>query len=268
MHQLLPAAIDIAVQAGEAIMAVYRRDCATVQKPDRSPLTEADLLAHRLILSRLAALSTLPVLSEESAQVEWAVRRTWKRYWLVDPLDGTKEFLNRNGEFTVNIALVDAGRPVLGVVHAPALKRTYFAAQGSGAFRRDEGADTVPIRVSPGPGPVWRVVASRSHRSAEIDGFLRFLGAVSLVSMGSALKFCLVAEGSADLYPRLGPTCEWDTAAAQCIVEEAGGAVLTDQLLPLRYNAKESLLNPHLIACGMPDARWTAFFSGRGGNGA
>jgi 3'(2'), 5'-bisphosphate nucleotidase len=268
MHELLFPVIDIAEQAGDAILAVYCRDCATFDKHDRSPLTEADLAAHHLILSRLAALSDLPVLSEESAGVAWTERSTWKRYWLVDPLDGTKEFLSRNGEFTVNLALIENGKPVLGVVHAPALKRTYFAAQGQGAFRRDDGAEADPIRVSPRPERIWRVVGSRSHHADGMEDFLRHLGETALVAMGSSLKFCIVAEGFADLYPRLAPTCEWDTAAAQCIVEEAGGAVLTEGMVPLSYNAKESLLNPHFIACGARDAAWMDFFAGRGEEGA
>lgn len=261
MQELLNSIIAIAEQAGDAILPIYARDCVTIAKPDQSPLTEADLAAHCLIVAQLSALSDLPVLSEESTLVPWPERRAWTRYWLVDPLDGTKEFLNRNGEFTVNIALIDDGRPVLGVVHAPALKRTYYAAQGVGAFRRDQGMAAIPIHVAPKrPGP-WRVVGSRSHGAAETNAFLAALGDVALVAMGSSLKFCVLAEGGADLYPRMGPTCEWDTAAAQCVLEQAGGEMLAledGRLVPLRYNRKESLLNPHFIACAERSDAWAA----------
>lgn len=265
MQELLPAIIDIAEQAGAAIMPFYCHDCVTVAKQDQSPLTEADLAAHRLIVARLAAISALPVLSEESVQLPWQERRKWTRYWLVDPLDGTKEFLKSNGEFSVNIALIEEGRPVLGVVHAPALQRTYYAARGLGAFRRDQDKVPQPIHVSPKADGPWRVVGSRSHCDSRTDAFLAALGEVELVPMGSSLKFCVLAEGGADLYPRLGPTSEWDTAAAQCVVEQAGGEVLQvldDGLVPLRYNAKESLLNPDFIACAARSPAWMAFFAG------
>jgi 3'(2'), 5'-bisphosphate nucleotidase len=261
MVKLLPLIVEIVEQAGEAILAIYHKGCSAQEKQDKSPLTEADLVSHHLIVSRLSTLSDLPVLSEESAAIDWPVRKEWKRYWLIDPLDGTKEFLNRNGEFTVNIALIDGGRPVLGVVHVPVLKKTYFAARGVGAFCQEAGRQPVSLHVESSRSGSLRVVGSRSHQSEEMERFLAFLGDVSLVSMGSSLKFCLVAEGAADLYPRLAPTSEWDTAAAQCIVEEAGGEVLTDQLQPLMYNTKASLRNSHFIACGARSAGWAAFFT-------
>jgi len=185
------------------------------------------------------------------------VRAPWREFWLVDPLDGTKEFISRNGEFTVNVALVRDHRPVLGVVAAPALGLTYYAAEGVGAFRRHDGRPAEPIRVRRAADPLV-VVGSRSHRGDSLDGVLARLGPHELRPMGSALKFCLVAEGTADFYPRLGPTSEWDTAAAQAVLETAGGAVTTLDGAPLRYNARDTLLNPHFIAYGDDGRRWSA----------
>ena len=256
------AAVDIARAAGAAILEVYgQNDVAVQQKADRSPLTAADLAAHRLITTRLRALTPeLPVLSEEAAeQVAPEVRRSWRRYWLVDPLDGTKEFINRNGEFTVNIALIDAGRPCLGVVYVPVQDVCYSAAGGSqnSAFCRRGEQPEQPIRVQTPAPAVLRMVGSRSHASPAQHAFAERLGEHRLLSVGSSLKFCLVAEGSADVYPRFGPTSEWDTAAAQCVVEQAGGRVVTvDDFTPLRYNAKDSLLNPHFLVFGDAGQDW------------
>jgi 3'(2'), 5'-bisphosphate nucleotidase len=261
MRELLQSAVALAVQAAVLIEQIYETDFKVQDKADLSPLTEADLVAHNVIAGGLSALSSWPIISEEAALVDWQIRRRWERYWLIDPLDGTKEFVKRNGEFTVNIALIEHGKPILGVVVAPILKRSYFAAQGLGAFRQDWGHAPIPIHVSEhAPAAVWRVVGSRSHQSDEVKALLAFIGNVSLVSMGSSLKFCLVAEGAADLYPRLAPTSEWDTAAAQCVVEQAGGAVLTRELAPLAYNGKESIVNPHFIVCGARDPAWGDFF--------
>ena len=247
-RDLLSQVVDISQQAGQAVMAVYGREFAVAEKADASPLTEADLAAHTLIMTRLSSLlPALPILSEESAD-EAGAHRAWPRYWLVDPLDGTKEFIKRNGEFTVNIALIEAGRPVLGVVHAPALGLTYLACEGIGAFRQSESGAWSPISVREHvPGTPWRVVASRSHAGPEIEAFVARLGECELVSMGSSLKLCLVAEGRADVYPRLGPTSLWDTAAAQCVVEQAGGKVHGLDGHPLTYGAAASILNPHFI---------------------
>jgi 3'(2'), 5'-bisphosphate nucleotidase len=249
IRALLDDVIRIAQDAGDAIMTVYSRPFETTAKADASPLTEADLAAHHLIVARLAQLSpALPVLSEESGDAVMADRPTWQRFWLVDPLDGTKEFIKRNGEFTVNIALVDGERPVMGVVHAPALGITYAAAEGVGAFRL-ENAVRSAIRVSAHqPGSPWRVVASRSHAGPDTEAFLARLGECELLSMGSSLKLCLVAEGKADIYPRLGPTSLWDTAAAQCVVEQAGGCVHDLGGKTLVYGAQAPILNPHFIA--------------------
>ncbi len=260
---LLRRIVDIAQEAGREILAVYSRDFSVTEKEDSSPLTEADLASHRVIVSGLSALTPdLPVLSEESREISWDVRKTWETYWLVDPLDGTKEFIKRNGEFTVNIALVSGHRVELGVVYAPVLGRTFHAAAGRGAFVQAGDAPPHPIRVSTRRnGEPWRVVGSRSHASPALSGFLARLGEHELVSMGSSLKFCLVAEGKAHIYPRLGPTSEWDTAAAQCLVEEAGGAVVTLDGAPLLYNAKPDLLNPFFIASADPSMDWRPFFS-------
>lgn len=228
-------------------MEVYGREFSTVAKEDQSPLTEADLASHRTILAALEKINpSIPILSEESKAVSYEARSSWSRFWLVDPLDGTKEFIKRNGEFTVNIALIENGEPVLGVVHAPVLGVTYGAARGVSAFKEAEGERT-EIRVASDSGGVLRVVASRSHAGPETEAFIAGLGReVELVSIGSSLKLCLVAEGAADLYPRLGPTMEWDVAAAQAVVEGAGGTVTDLQGEALRYN-KEKLLNPNFV---------------------
>ncbi len=263
MRELLASVLQIALDAGAAILQIYQQETpaqAILDKGNDSPLTLADLAAHKAICEGLAKISNLPILSEEAATLTWEERKQWQRYWLIDPLDGTKEFLKRNGEFTVNIALIEGNRAVLGVVYAPVLQRAYFAAEGVGAMRQDQGQAAVPIQVGT-RGPTWRVVGSRSHGADAMADFMQFLGAVDLVAMGSSLKLCLVAEAAADLYPRLAPTSEWDTAAAQCVVEQAGGLVLTEQLQPLLYNSKESILNPHFIVCASKDPAWTRFFS-------
>jgi 3'(2'), 5'-bisphosphate nucleotidase len=250
---------DIAHRAGEAIMEIYQRDFAVYEKSDASPLTEADLAAHNCIVAGLEAISELPILSEESASIDWQVRQGWARYWLVDPLDGTKEFIKKNGEFTVNIALIDNGKAVLGVVYAPVLATTYVGVAGEGAYKL-QGQQQIAISPKQHQvGETWKVVGSRSHQSPEIQALLDSLkGESELVAMGSSLKLCLVAEGAAHLYPRLGPTSEWDTAAAQAVVEAAGGKVtvvsaddpLAANAALLLYNQKESLLNPFfLVSC-------------------
>ncbi|PRD18721.1 UNVERIFIED_CONTAM: cysC [Trichonephila clavipes] len=256
------AVVAIAEQAGSIVMSVYERPLVVEHKGDDSPLTEADLRSHEHIVTALrAAYPDIPVLSEESSPADAEARMTWREYWLIDPLDGTKEFIKRNGEFTVNIALVRDGMPVAGVVHAPALGLTYWGEQGAGAYKREAGAEARAIQVAQPPCEPgeWRVVGSRSHASPEFEQFMRSLPDSRLVSMGSSLKLCLVAEGAADLYPRLGPTSEWDTAAAQAVVEAAGGHVLTyPTLRPMRCNQNPaSLLNPHFIVCARPHRYWS-----------
>lgn len=256
---------NIARMAGKDILAIYDTDFDVEAKGDDSPLTEADLAAHRRIVAGLADLTPdIPVLSEESADIPWSQRQAWDRYWLVDPLDGTKEFVKKNGEFTVNIALIEHGEPVIGVVHVPVTDRTYLGCQGVGAFVQDRlgddasgDANRIEVHVPMQQPP--RVVASRSHRGADVDAFLQRLGDHEIVSMGSSLKLCLVAEGRADIYPRLGPTSEWDTAAAHAIVLAAGGRVINAESgEPLRYNTKESLLNPFFLVYGDDDIDWLA----------
>jgi len=234
----------IARLAGAKILEIYQRDFAVQIKADASPLTEADLAAHQIIAAGLAQLTPeIPVLSEEDADMEWAQRKNWQQFWLVDPLDGTKEFINKNGEFTVNIALIEEGRPVLAVVYAPVLDKLYFTDRQY-AYLRMPGKADQRLQVHK-PTPPLKVVGSRSHASPNLAHYLEKLGDFEMVSVGSSLKFCLVAEGSADIYPRLGPTMEWDTAAGHCIAEKAGAVVCTLQGQALRYNQKESLLNPY-----------------------
>ncbi|PWG62987.1 3'(2'),5'-bisphosphate nucleotidase CysQ [Sediminicurvatus halobius] len=254
--------IGIAERAGGEILNVYQGDFHVETKDDDSPLTAADRAAHACISLGLRELTPqVPVLSEEDGFPDFEERRHWPRYWLVDPLDGTKEFIKRNGEFTVNIALVEDGVPVLGVVHAPVLARSYLGVLGEGAERRDEGGRTRIATRALGDAPLTLVV-SRSHRDAAVDRLLERLPACETTSVGSSLKFCLVAEGLADLYPRFGPTSEWDTAAAQCLVEAAGGAVTRVDGTPLRYNRKASVLNPDFLAYGDPAHDWTRYLEG------
>ena len=259
---LLPAIVALAREAGLLIMQIYEGEVAVWRKGDDSPLTAADLAAHRHLMEGLARLTPpLPCLSEEGADIPFAERRGWIRYWLIDPLDGTSEFVQRNGEFTVNIALIEAGRPVLGVVHAPVLATTYSAAAGAGAWKQVGDATPIPLRTVPTRKPP-RLLTSRSHRSPELETLITRLPAHEIVNIGSALKFGLVAEGGADLYPRLGPTAEWDTAAGQCIVEQAGGSVTHITGSPLRYNTKESLINPHFLVAGEIGYPWQQYVSG------
>jgi 3'(2'), 5'-bisphosphate nucleotidase len=257
---LLDPVAALALKAGTRILEIYHSDEFSVQeKDDRSPLTAADLASHHTIIGGLAELTPeIPVLSEESASLPYAERATWQQYWLVDPLDGTREFINRNGEFTVNIALIDDQRPVLGVVHVPVQDRTYVGCEGVGAERRERDGKPVAIHVSGSSDARARIVGSRSHRGASLDRFLERVGDYDMVPMGRSLKFCVVAEGGADIYPRLGPTSEWDTAAAQAVVEQAGGKVVTLDGKPMKYNAKADILNPHFMVIGSTDRNWLA----------
>ena len=253
--------IRIARAAGQAILEVYNRGFEVRNKDDNSPLTEADLASHQVIIAGLEELTPqIPVLSEESASVSYETRRNWERYWLVDPLDGTREFIKRNGEFTVNIAMVEAGRPVLGVVHVPVSGAVYAGDVAHGAFLEDAAGRRQPLRVATRRATPLRVAGSRSHAGDSLRAFLGRVGEHELKSMGSSLKLCLVAEGKADIYPRLGPTSEWDTAAAQAVVEAAGGSVTDTALRPLRYNQKESLLNPYFLVFGDTSVNWSEYF--------
>ncbi|MFO7964554.1 MAG: 3'(2'),5'-bisphosphate nucleotidase CysQ [Desulfobacterales bacterium] len=267
----LVAAANAAVEAGKAILEIYRSDFTVHRKADRSPLTQADRLSHDIIVRSLRPFH-IPLLSEEGKSFSYRVRRKWHRLWIVDPLDGTKEFVNRNGEFTVNIALVEHHTPIMGVVYIPIRDLLFFGFQSTGSFKRvDADAFLRSARLSPFSGKAvdallktasrlplektgsdaFTIVGSRSHASAELESFVQTIKRqkekVTFISAGSSMKFCLVAEGSADIYPRFGPTMEWDTAAGQAIAENAGMCVLDrNTQKPLVYN-KENLLNPWFI---------------------
>jgi 3'(2'), 5'-bisphosphate nucleotidase len=262
LPELMPLAVRAALAAGRTILDVYAgADFGVEIKSDRSPLTIADRRAHRVIGEGLAA-SGLPVLSEEGRDISYEERRGWTSFWMVDPLDGTKEFIKRNGEFTVNIALIRSGAPVLGVVYAPVLDILYAGREGLGAFKTERAGQNedsfgdgltgsgVKLPVARKPGP-FRIVASRSHMTAETLTFVEAekaaRGEVELVSIGSSLKLCLVAEGTADVYPRFGPTMEWDTAAGDAVARAAGCVVRrAEGPDPLLYN-KEDLHNPWFV---------------------
>ena len=256
---LLDPVVTIARAAGRAILEIYDSEFAVETKADHSPLTDADRAAHQLIVRELGQLTPeIPVWSEESATIPYAKRSQWARFWLVDPLDGTREFIKRNGEFTVNIALIEGHEPVLGVVHVPVKSTDYFAARDVGAFRQENGERSA-IKVNSRAAERVRVVGSRSHRGASLESFLQQLGPHEMVPMGSSLKICLVASGAADVYPRLGPTSEWDTAAAQAVVECAGGHVVDLDGKTLQYNTKVDVLNPFFIVYGDPNRDWLAY---------
>ncbi len=258
-EQLVPQLIEIADQAAAAILKVYAEDFDVEHKADSSPLTKADLAAHRIIVDGLRGLQDqFPILSEESADIDWPTRRRWQRYWLVDPLDGTREFVKRNGEFTVNIALIDQGNPIIGVVLAPVSGTCWFASPAGGAHRRQDNR-IAPIRVAMRHSGRMRVAASRSHLDPKTERLIEKIGDVEKIGLGSSIKFCRLAEGELDVYPRFGPTSEWDTAAGQCVLQAAGGAVLSLDGRPLQYNQKESLLNPEFIALGNADVDWRSW---------
>lgn len=272
--ELRECVIALAVEAAQRILEVYERGDARDasgmdlrHKADDSPLTAADLASHRCIVDGLAALTPeIPVLSEESAdEVPAEERLRWTRLWLVDPLDGTREFVKRNGEFTVNIALIEDGVATFGVIQAPTTGTVWWGDRAHGAYRRDDGGHEVALSTrTPALAPL-RVAASRSHRDARTEAFMAKMtadtGPTNDVGVGSSLKFCRIAEGAIDIYPRFGPTSEWDTAAGQIIVEAAGGAVLDPRGRPFRYNQRATVLNGDFVAMGdakLPWARWCA----------
>jgi 3'(2'), 5'-bisphosphate nucleotidase len=254
----------IARAAGDAILSVYHGDFAVHTKADASPLTAADLAAQQVIVAGLNELETrLPILSEEARALPWEERRHWSRYWLVDPLDGTREFVKRNDEFTVNIALIDQCRSVLGVVLAPVTGDLYVAEHGQGAWLQQQvDGEWQRLRTRPLARPST-VAGSRSHGGAQGSALEQLVGGdYQMVALGSSLKFCLIARGEADLYLRQGLTSEWDTAAAQCVLDEAGGAVLDLEGQPFRYNRGESLLNPEFVAVGDSSVDWAGRLRG------
>ncbi len=260
MKDLLAQIRAVAVEAGRVVLEHYAKPSPVDYKADDSPLTQGDRASHAYITAELARLTPeIPVLSEESDPEDYEARAGWTRFWCVDPLDGTKEFVKRTGEFTVNIALIEGTAPVLGVVHVPAQGRTYAATRGEGAWRYDGAGAGVAIHARPADAHRMTVVASRDHAGPEVAAILARMAddgiAVEAASMGSALKFCLVAEGAADFYPRTAPTMEWDTAAAQAVVEAAGGRVTTADGEPLRYN-RADLRNPPVFTVGDPGVDW------------
>ncbi|WP_028693307.1 3'(2'),5'-bisphosphate nucleotidase CysQ [Pseudomonas cremoricolorata] len=254
-QRLLAEVVTLAQRAGEAILPFWRADVAVTAKADDSPVTAADLAAHHVIVAGLQALTPdIPVLSEEDCGIALEQRQSWQRWWLVDPLDGTKEFIAGSEEFTVNIALIERGEVVFGVVSMPINGRCYFGGRALGAWRAEAGAapEAIAVRSQPGAGERFTVVASRRHTSPAqellLEGLSAAVGELTLANIGSSLKFCLLAEGSADCYPRLAPTSQWDTAAAQGVLEGAGGAVLGLDGQALQYPPRESLLNPFFLA--------------------
>lgn len=251
------AALGIAERASAVIMEIYRRGFSVQHKADSSPVTEADLAADRLIVDALAAIAPgYPVISEESDCPAYSERAGWHRYWLVDPLDGTHGFVRRSGEFAVNVALVEKHRPVIGVVSAPAEGIVYFARAGAGAYRRNRDGQVTQISARGHPRDPIRVITSRSRRNPLTRDYIAALGAVDIERLGSALKSCRIAEGRADVYPGFSRTSEWDTAAAQCVLEEAGGRLMDVHGRPLRYNCGPDLDNPRFLAVGDGARDW------------
>ncbi|GGE57738.1 3'(2'),5'-bisphosphate nucleotidase CysQ [Streptosporangium jomthongense] len=246
---ILPKVIKVADEASEKVLHIYQSDFKVSYKEDESPITAADVASHEIIVKGLRNISPdIPILSEEGAQAPWEERKHWRRFWLIDPIDGTRDFTQRTGEFTVNIAMIEDGVPVMGVVTAPALKEAFWGIKGEGAHKRDRTGQVHRIRVAE-PKATRRVVASKNHMNDETRNFIRALGPHRTVQAGSSLKFCRIAEGHADLYPRMGPTSEWDTGAAHAVLLAAGGNVYTLDGEPLQYG-KEDVLNPYFIAVG------------------
>src|SRR5699024_8311291 len=236
---------------GRATLSIYHSDFAVDTKANDSPLTQADVAAHRLIADGLQQLTPAwPQLSEEGSAITYATRRQWTRYWLIDPLDGTREFVNRNDQFTINIALIEHQQPVLGVVYAPVYDTLWYGSVAGGAYKQVADSAPAPLHTASTDMQKPHILVSRSHRSPEVEALLEQLPDFTPISMGSSLKFCIIAEGNADFYPRLGPTSEWDTAAAHAVLLAAGGQVTDIHGRPLRYNTGDSLLNPWFLAFG------------------
>lgn len=260
IKELLDPVIQVAYEAGRKIMEIYEQDYAVESKSDKTPVTEADMAADAIIINGLRALTPeFPILSEESEPFSFEERSSWPRYWLVDPLDGTREFINRNGEFTVNIALIQGQEAVIGVIYAPVVGALYYAAKGEGAYKREGLEEPQTIHVRDKCPHKVIIAGSRSYASPDFLKFAEKLPDYEIMCMGSALKSCLVAEGRADIYARLGPTSEWDTAAAQCIVEEAGGRITRTDMTRLEYNTKDSLLNPYFFVFGDTSIDWSGY---------
>lgn len=260
LHALLDPVRRVALDAGAAIMDIYRTPFTVERKTDYSPVTAADLAAHHVILEGLERLTPgVPVVSEESKIAPYEQRRRWHTYWLIDPLDGTREFIKRNGEFTVNIALIVDGVSVLGAVCVPGQCLCYGAYQGGGSSKQCVSGTSEPIVTRSWDGGHLVVAGSRSQGLEAFERFVKQFESCEVLRVGSSLKTCYIAEGRADVYLRYGPTSEWDTAAAQCVLENAGGAVLDLNMQPLRYNTKESVLNPSFIAIGDVNHDWRRY---------
>ena len=259
-QKLIEEICQIASNAADCILEIYDTDFAVENKEDNSPLTAADMAAHNSICIALAKLTPdIPVLSEESSELPYTERCQWSRYWLVDPLDGTREFIKRNGEFTVNIALIENGQSSLGVITVPVTGVCYYAAASLGASKITADGITESIKVKKSELNKITIAGSRSHGSEKQQALIDRLGGAEIIAIGSSLKFCLVAEGRVDIYPRFGLTSEWDTAAAQCIVEEAGGCVVDMNFKPIRYNTKDSLLNPEFLVIADQSFNWKQY---------
>ncbi|MGO1502892.1 MAG: 3'(2'),5'-bisphosphate nucleotidase CysQ [Marinobacter sp.] len=251
MHysSILPDVIKVADAASAEVLRIYQSDFSVSYKEDESPITAADVASHEIIVKGLRNISRdIPILSEEGTQAPWVERKHWRRFWLVDPIDGTKEFTQRTGEFTVNIALIEEGEPVMGVVTAPALEEAFWGIKGEGAYKRDHAGQVNRIRVAEHQS-IKRVVASKNHLNGKTREFIEALGDHETLQAGSSLKFCRIAEGQADIYPRMAPTSEWDTAAAHAVLLAAGGNVCAVNGNPLRYG-KKAVLNPYFVAAG------------------
>lgn len=263
LKKLINPTLNIAKLAGDVILDFYQHpENITVQiKSDTTPVTEADIAAHEIIKQGLGELTPdIPVLSEEAADIPFDQRQQWSRYWLIDPLDGTKEFIHRTDDFTVNIALIENHLPIIGIVYAPIFDLYYFAARNMGAFKQTGIAPATAIHVRTLPQHEWTILTSRRHGSKQVKKFLTQFNNINVISRGSSLKSCLVAEGAGDCYPCLGPTSEWDIAAAQCVVAEAGGIIIDLQGNQMRYNVKESVLNPPLLIIGDTKHDWLHYF--------
>ena len=265
LRNMVPRVIEVARQAGQVIMGIYTSDFKVNNKSDNTPVTCADLAANDLIVEQLSQInSAIPILSEESIAIPYAERSQWETYWLVDPLDGTRAFIDKTDEFSVNIALIHQNIPVLGVIFSPVKKCSFYACKGNGAFYLDDDNQVKNIQVR--AKCQEKIIVAGTEKSAQsqiLQGFLSNLEktfhSYEIKFMGSSLKSCMVAEGVADVYARLGPTSEWDTAAAQCIVEEAGGLITDTQMQVLRYNTKDSLLNPDFFVFGDQSIAWNQF---------
>lgn len=264
MEELLSATVKLAKRAGAEILKIYRNPNSfnVSIKKDNSPVTQADLVANQIIVTGLTQLTPeIPIISEESANITYSQRENWDLFWLVDPLDGTKEFIHNTDEFTVNIALIKNNSPILGVIYIPIYDETYFALANVGAWDQKKNESAKQIFTRKPLANKLVIAISRRHGLSKLQDFLDQLGEHEIVHYGSSIKSCLVAAGEVDIYPSFGHTSEWDTAAAQCIVEAAGGAIIDWQGKPLRYNTKKDLLNPPFLAVGDKNYPWHTYFT-------